>query len=45
MSVEEAMKLIVSAGFYSPQEKISGIELAEKTSTMALKRPTKVSTP
>lgn len=45
MSVEEAMKLIVSGGFYSPQDKAGGIELAEKTSTMTLTRPTKVSTP
>jgi len=37
MSVEEAMKLIVSGGFYSPQEKIHGIELAEKTSRMTVK--------
>ena len=36
MSVEEAMKLIVSGGFYSPQEKNSDIELPEKTSTMTL---------
>ncbi len=36
MSVEEAMKLIVSGGFYSPQEKTSDIELPEKTSTMTL---------
>ena len=36
MSVEEAMKLIVSGGFYSPQEKIHGIELAEKTSRMTV---------
>lgn len=34
MSVEEAMKLIVSGGFYSPQEKANGIELTEKTSRM-----------
>lgn len=34
MSVEEAMKLIVSGGFYSPQEKAQGIELAGKTSRM-----------
>ena len=45
MSVEEAMKLIVSGGFYSPQEKSSGIELAEKASTMTLKDSSKVSTP
>ena len=45
MSVEEAMKLIVSGGFYSPQEKTSGIELAKKPSTMTLKQSTKVSTP
>ena len=34
MSVEEAMKLIVSGGFYSPQEKTGGIELARNTSTI-----------
>ncbi len=34
MSVEEAMKLIVSGGFYSPQEKNQGIELTGKTSRM-----------
>jgi len=45
MSVEEAMKLIVSGGFYSPQEKASGIELASKPSTMTFKRSPKVSTP
>jgi uncharacterized membrane protein len=45
MSVEEAMKLIVSGGFYSPQEKVSGIELASEKSTVTLKQSTKVSTP
>jgi uncharacterized membrane protein len=44
MSVEEAMKLIVSGGFYSPPDKASGIELARKTSTMTLKRSPKVPT-
>ncbi len=44
MSVEEAMKLIVSGGFYSPQDKGSSIEFADKTSTMTLKTSTKVST-
>jgi uncharacterized membrane protein len=44
MSVEEAMKLIVSGGFYSPQDKAYGIEIANKTSTMTLRRSTKVST-
>jgi uncharacterized membrane protein len=34
MSVEEAMKLIVSGGFYSPQEKNKGIELTRKSSRM-----------
>jgi uncharacterized membrane protein len=37
LSVEEAMKLIVSGGFYSPQEKTHGIELAKKTSRMTVK--------
>lgn len=37
MSVEEAMKLIVSGGFYSPQEKSNGIELAKKTDRMTVK--------
>ena len=45
MSVEEAMKLIVSGGFYSPQEKTTGIELARKTSTMTFKQSTKVPMP
>jgi len=45
MSVEEAMKLIVSGGFYSPPEKASGIEFARKKSTMTLNRPPKVSMP
>lgn len=45
MSVEEAMKLIVSGGFYSPKEKPSGIELAQKKSTMPLNRPPKVFMP
>jgi uncharacterized membrane protein len=45
MSVEEAMKLIVSGGFYSPQEKDDGIELAKKTSTISLERSQKVPTP
>ncbi len=34
LSVEEAMKLIVSGGFYSPQEKTKDIELARKSSRM-----------
>jgi len=34
LSVEEAMKLIVSGGFYSPQDKAKGIELARKSSRM-----------
>ncbi len=42
MSVEEAMKLIVSGGFYSPQEKPYGIEIAEKTDTMTLTGSQKV---
>ena len=45
MSVEEAMKLIVSGGFYSPQDKVSDIELPEKTSTMTLKQSQNVSAP
>jgi uncharacterized membrane protein len=45
MSVEEAMKLIVSGGFYSPQDKAYGIEIANKMNTMALRRSTKVSAP
>ena len=39
INVEEAMKLIVSGGFYSPQDKSSGIEIARKSSTMTLKTP------
>lgn len=37
MNVEEAMKLIVSGGFYSPQDKASDVELPGKESTMTFK--------
>ncbi len=39
INVEEAMKLIVSGGFYSPQDKSPGIEIAHKSSTMTFKTP------
>ena len=45
MSVEEAMKLIVSGGFYSPPDKASGIEIAEKASTISIKQSPKVAAP
>ena len=45
MGVEEAMKLIVSGGFYSPAEKPFGIEIAEKQDRVNLKGSRKVTTP
>ncbi len=45
MGVEEAMKLIVSGGFYSPPEKDPGIEIPRKKDKMFLKGSRKVSTP
>jgi uncharacterized membrane protein len=44
IGVEEAMKLIVSGGFYSPPEKNSGIEIASKKDRMMLKESPKVPT-
>ncbi len=44
MGVEEAMKLIVSGGFYSPPEKSSGIEIASKPGRMRFRESSKVST-
>ena len=44
MGVEEAMKLIVSGGFYSPSEKPFGIEIAEKQDRVNLKGSRKVTT-
>jgi len=44
MGVEEAMKLIVSGGFYSPPEKASGIEIASTKGNISTKEPQKVST-
>lgn len=44
MGVEEAMKLIVSGGFYSPPEKPSGIEIASSKGKIPSKEPQKVST-
>ena len=43
--IEEAMKLIVSGGFYSPSDKPSSIEIARKRDRMALKDSPKVQTP
>lgn len=45
MGVEEAMKLIVSGGFYSPAEKPFGIEIAEKQDRVNVKGSRKVTTP
>jgi len=45
MGVEEAMKLIVSGGFYSPPDKSSSIEIAKKRDRMTLKDSPKVQTP
>lgn len=44
MGVEEAMKLIVSGGFYSPPEKKIGIEIASRKGKISLKEPPKVPT-
>ena len=45
MGVEEAMKLIVSGGFYSPPEKPSSIEIAKKRDRMTPKDSPKIQTP
>lgn len=44
IGVEEAMKLIVSGGFYSPPERSSGIEIASKKDRMMFKESPKVPT-
>jgi uncharacterized membrane protein len=44
IGVEEAMKLIVSGGFYSPPERNSGIEIASKKDRMMFKESPKVPT-
>jgi len=45
MGVEEAMKLIVSGGFYSPPEKPASIEIAKKRDRMTPKDSPKIQTP
>ncbi|MEJ2230580.1 MAG: DUF502 domain-containing protein [Nitrospirales bacterium] len=45
MGVEEAMKLIVSGGFYSPSDRPSSIEIARKQNRMTPKDSPTVRTP